>query len=135
MGYNSFCISLITLSIVVTNIFINKTVDIVTQTLLYWNLHLLLYSIIIVIIDILSPTIIKLYAKKSLRINDELLIDEIVKGKLEDKVLSAINKKYQSLKNVSNESKIKLARKVIKCIELKADSKLTDGDKNDTDKG
>lgn len=87
------------------------------------------------IIDILSPTIIKLYAKKSLRINDELLIDEIVKGKLEDKVLSAINKKYQSLKNVSNESKIKLARKVIKCIELKADSKLTDGDKNDTDKG
>lgn len=120
-----FCINLTIISTIITNVYINKKLDIFTQTLLYYNLHLLLYSMIIVVLDILSPTIVHLYIKKNQLVNDKIFIDEINKGMLEDEVLNIINDKCQtlkSLKSITKDEKIEIAKEVIKNVEYQTNN-------------
>lgn len=120
-----FCINLTIISTIITNVYINKKLDIFTQTLLYYNLHLLLYSMIIVVLDILSPTIVHLFIKKNQLFNDKILIDEINKGMLEDEVLNIINDKCQtlkSLKSITKDEKIEIAKEVIKNVEYQTNN-------------
>lgn len=120
-----FCINLTIISTIITNVYINKKLDIFTQTLLYYNLHLLLYSIIIVVLDILSPTIIRLYITKNQLVNDKILIDEINKGMLEDEILNIINDKCQTLKplkSITKDEKIEIAKEVIKNVEYQTNN-------------
>lgn len=120
-----FCINLTIISTIITNVYINKKLDIFTQTLLYYNLHLLLYSMIIVVLDILSPTIVHLYIKKNQLVNDQIFTDEINKGMLEDEVLNIINDKCQtlkSLKSITKDEKIEIAKELIKNVEYQTNN-------------
>ena len=120
-----FCINLTIISTIITNVYINKKLDIFTQTLLYYNLHLLLYSMIIVVLDILSPTIVHLYIKKNQLVNDKIFIDEINKGMLEDEILNIINDKCQtlkSLKSITKYEKIEIAKEVIKNVKYQTNN-------------
>lgn len=108
-----FCISLIIISITITDVYINKKLSIVTQTFIYYNLHLLLYSMTIIVTDILFPTIAKLYIKKNQIINDKLYEDEIILGAMEDELLKIITEKYDT-STLTIESKKEMVKKVIK---------------------
>lgn len=100
-----FGVSLLFISYVTTNVLINKKIDILTQTLLYYNLQLLLNSMIILVIDILTPTITKLFIQKQDLVNDKRYKDEIFIGIVEDKVKDSIDEICASEPKFKNLSK------------------------------
>lgn len=113
-----FGVSLLFISYVTTNVLINKKIDIITQTLLYYNLQLLLNSMIILVLDILTPTITKLFVQKQDLVNNKRYNNEIIVGMLEDKVKHSIDEicasdpKFDNLsKQIQEEIKTKMLEK------------------------
>jgi hypothetical protein len=115
-----FGVSLLFMSYVAINILINKKIDMITQTLLYYNLRLLLDSMIILIVDILTPTITRLFIQKKDLVNDKQYDNEIFAGMVEDKIENSINEiciKNPKFNNLSTQAQEEIKTKMLKGCE------------------
>ncbi len=105
-------VSLFIITFITPMIFINKEINLFTQALLYSNLHIIINSMIIIILDILTPTILKLIIQKKDIINDETYYDEMTTGILEDRFFELAEKTYPEFVSLSKQAQIDIIKKL-----------------------
>lgn len=91
--------SLLLLSIVTSGVLIDETLNIFNQSIIYFNMGLLINAIILIVMDIVSPVVAKLYLVKNQKISQQEYNDELITGVLEDKVLKDVKELVEKNSN------------------------------------
>ena len=126
-------ISILIFLLIIPRIYIDKKINLLIQTLLYYNLYLLTLSIVSIILDILVPTIAVLVMKKT-DLSDKVYLKELYEGIEEDKTLEILKEKYKDLPEfleLPTHLQEDIVRNIIKNFK-KDDCSANDKKQNDT---
>ena len=112
-------LGMLSLSVVSSMILVNQTLNIFTQSLLYFNMHLLTNAIILILMDILSPVLIKLFIIKRQSVSNVELQEEMISGMLEDEFRKVIIEKLKTTNGyfqLTQEQKEKIIKQIIEAM-------------------
>lgn len=110
-------IALTFLSSITYQILINQQLDLLIQTVLYFNLYIIINSIVLIILDIVSPTIVNLFCQKKSKLTNNVIMEELLTGTIEDVLEETIKlelEKHSETKLISLEEKENLCEKIFK---------------------